>query len=175
VTIQPPPGQTVTPAGPFTLQPGQVQELTATIVTGTQEGFFFISADQPIAVMQLAGNEPATLSVIPVEQFLQTYAFQTPDIFDSVLAVTRYNGTPVILDGMTISDSLFVDAGGNYQVALYPIARSGQGMVTSHTLTVGMAPDQHMHPAGIDVYGEDVNCSYGYVGGLNVQVINDIP
>jgi len=174
VTLTVPSGGTVTPPGPFTLQPGQVQEVTA-VNSATDPGHFFIAADQPVMVLQMAEREAATITVVPVEQFLQTYTFQTPDIFDSVLAVTRYNGTPVILDGMTLSDSLFVDAGASYQVALYPIARSGQGMVTAHTLTVGMAPDQHVHPAGIQVFGMDVNCSYGYVGGLNVQVINDIP
>jgi hypothetical protein len=178
VTIQPPSGQTVTPAGPFTLQPGQVQELTADnapTTTAPPYGNFFISADQPILVLQMAGREPGTITVVPVEQFLQTYSFQTPDIFQSVLAVTRYNGTPVILDGMMMADSLFNDAGGGYQVAEYPIGSAGSGTISPHTLTVGMAPDQRMHPAGIQVFGMDVNCSYAYVGGLNVQVINDIP
>jgi hypothetical protein len=182
ITIQTPPGQTVTPPGPFMLNTGQVQEIqgpinTSTCTTGSMNcGHFFISADQPILVMQMAGTEAATITVVPVEQFLQKYAFQTPDIFQSVLAVTRYAGTPVLLDGSQIADSLFVDAGGGYQVALYPIpTQTGQGMVNPHTLTVNASPDGQTHPAGIQVYGEDVNCSYGYVGGLNITVINPIP
>jgi hypothetical protein len=52
---------------------------------------------------------------------------------------------------------------------------SSQGTVTPHTVTAVAGPDGRVFPPGISVYGVDVNCSYGYVGGLSVQVINDIP
>jgi hypothetical protein len=183
VTIMAPPGVTVTPGGPFTLGPGQVQEFTATNPSQSAPGDFFIAADQPIFVMQLTGSEAAMVTAVPVEQYLPSYLFEAPDFFCSTLDVIRKAGTTVKLDNNAIADSLFTPAGNGYEVARLPldtdmsacgVGRS-QGNVTQHTITTVAGPDGRIYPPGISVYGVDVNCSYGYVGGLSVQVINDIP
>jgi hypothetical protein len=49
------------------------------------------------------------------------------------------------------------------------------GNVVSHTISTPPGLDGRTHPAGIDLYGVDINCSYGYVGGLSISVINPIP
>jgi len=183
VTVMAPTGVTLNPPGPtFRLGPGMSQDITATGTSMTAPGDFFISADQAILVMELTGSETAMVTVVPYEQFLQQYLFGVPDFFCTTITVTRKAGTVVQLDGSPIADSLFNDAGGGYQVAHFPIMQPGgcgvggsMGQVVPHTVKALPTPEGRNFPAGIDLYGVDINCSYGYVGGLSVQVINDIP
>jgi hypothetical protein len=181
VSLEAPPGTTLTPPGPFTLMKGQVQEIVARGSSLQALGDFFISADQPIFVMQLTGGEPNMVTSVPVEQYLPTYTFEVPDFFCSTLIVTRKAGTPVQLDNMTIADSLFVLAGGGYEVARLPLNQTGcgseggtMGTSVAHVVTTLPGPEGAATPAGISVNGEDVLCSYGYVGGLNLSVINPV-
>ncbi|HJZ87676.1 MAG TPA: IgGFc-binding protein [Polyangia bacterium] len=180
VTMSAPTGVTLSPPGPtFMLGPGMVQEVTARGSSATAPGDFFVSADKPIMVMQLAGGEADMVTAVPVEQYLPTYLFQVPSFFCSKLTVSRKMGVVVLLDGVAIADSLFTDAGGGYQVGRLPIGmRCGSGtmgMADTHTIAVMPTPEGRTFPAGIGVLGVDLDCSYGYVGGLSVQVINDIP
>jgi hypothetical protein len=180
VTLSAPTGVTLTPPGPFMLGPGMVQEVVATGTVATAPGDFFIQGSKPILVLQLTGSETASVTVVPVEQFLPEYLFGVPDFFCTTLTVTRKAGTVVQLDGMPIADSLFNPVGGGFEVARLPVNQTqcgvgnSQGMVVSHTIRTPAGPDGHTNPAGIDLYGVDINCSYGYVGGLNITVINPV-
>jgi hypothetical protein len=164
----------------LTLGPGEVQEVVATGSSDTAPGDFFISATQPIFVMQLSGGDPAMVTAIPVEQYLRSYLFQATDFFCSTLTVARRAGSTVLLDNVAIANSLFTPAGGGYEVARLPLnaAACGEGNAVgasvNHTVTTMPGPDGQPAPAGIDVEGVDFNCSYGYVGGLNITVINPI-
>jgi hypothetical protein len=187
VTMTAPSGVTLTPAGPLNINSGQFQEVRATGSNGATGGpDFFISSQpmHPIFVMQMTGCEPAMVTAVPVEQYLPQYVFGVPDFFCTDLFVTRKAGTVVLLDGMALADSLFNPAGNGYEVMHYGINQQpGQtcgvgnstGQVASHKISVMPSPDGHTYPAGIELYGVDINCSYGYVGGLNVTVINPIP
>src|SRR5262249_4477434 len=114
--------------------------------------------------------------------YLSEYRFGVPDFFCSTLFVSRKAGTTVLLDNAPIADSLFSPVGGGYEVAHLPINQmpgcgvgSSQGIVDSHVITAAAGPDGRAAAPGIDLYGVDINCSYGYVGGLSIQVINPIP
>jgi hypothetical protein len=182
VALSAPTGVTLTPAGPLNLNSGQFAEVVAT-APATQTSSFFIASNpnHPIFVMQLTGSEPAMVTSVPVEQYLQQYLFGVPDFFCTELVVTRHMGSAVLLDNMAISDSLFTPVGGGYEVAHLAVPQtqcgvgSSMGQVQAHSIKTMPAPDGHTYPAEVDLYGVDINCSYGYVGGLNITVINPIP
>jgi hypothetical protein len=179
VTLNVPTGVTVTPPGPFTLGPGMVQEVVARGSSIMAPGDFFISANKPIFVMQMAGGEPAMVTAVPVEQYLPQYLFEVTDFFCTTLTVSRKMGQTVLLDGMAIADSLFTPAGGGYEVARMPLNQGmcgvgSPGNTQTHTIKTPAGPDGKVNPAGIDALGVDINCSYGYVGGLSITVINPV-
>src|SRR5262249_34523692 len=180
VQVAAPTGVTLSPPDPtFVLAPEVVLEVPAAGSGATRPGIFLVSAQKPILVMQLAGGEADMVTAVPVEQYLPRYLFQVPSFFCSKLTVSRKMGVVVLLDGVAIADSLFTDAGGGYQVGRLPIGmRCGSGtmgMADAHTSAVWPTPEGRTSPAGSGVLGVDLDCSYGYVGGLSVQVINDIP
>jgi len=185
VTLTAPTGVTLSPAGPLMLNAGQFAEVRANgPASGPQAADFFIASQpmHPIYVMQLTGSETAMVTSVPVEQYLPQYEFGVPDFFCTTLFVSRKMGTTVLLDGMALADSLFTPIGGGYEAMHYPINQqpgcgvgNSMGVVTPHNIKTPPAPDGHTYPAGIELYGVDINCSYGYVGGLNITVINPIP
>src|SRR5262249_40944153 len=143
-------------------------------------GDFFVTADQAILVMQLSGGEPTMTTVVPVEQYLASYLFEVTDYFCSNLTVVRKQGSTVQLDGASIADSLFNPSGGPYEVARLPLNQqqmcggTSTGQITSHRVVAQSGPEGRSSPAGIVVSGMDSNCSYAYVGGLNVNAINPV-
>src|SRR5262249_22530049 len=113
-------------------------------------------------------------------QYLPEYLIGVPDFFCTTLFVQRKMGTTVLLDNNAIADSLFSPVGGGYEVAHLPIiqARCGgasPGILTAHEIKTPPAPDGRTYPAGLELYGVDSSCAYGYVGGLNVNIINQVP
>jgi hypothetical protein len=146
---------------------------------GSREHFEIIS-DKPISVGQfLAGEhapgpnvrgnlepgdagtgDPAFILSVPITQFRSDFVFLAPDkyAFDyvSVIAPTTANvffdDVPVDL-WETVGDSLM------WQVARFPI---GDGV---HLLIAD-------EPVGVIVYGYDSYVSYGYPGGLNLNVVD---
>src|SRR5262249_41606034 len=179
VTLTAPPGATFDRPGPFLLNAGQLQEVLAMGSTTTAAGDFLITGDQPILVMQLSGGEATMTTAVPVEQYLPSYLFEVTDYFCSNLTVVRKRGSTVQLDGTAISDSLFNPAGGEYEVARLPLnmtmcGAGSTGVVTPHRVHAQSGPEGRSSPAGIVVSGMDSNCSYSYVGGLNINVINPV-
>jgi len=129
--------------------------------------------------MQLSGGEPTMTTAVPVEQYLASYLFEVTDYFCSVLTVVRKQGSSVTVDGRTLSDSIFTPAGGTYEIGRYPLNQqmcggTSTGQVSPHTVRAQAGPEGRSSPAGIIVSGMDLNCSYAYVGGLNVNTINPV-
>src|SRR5262249_9416849 len=126
-------------------------------------------------------SEPAMVTAVPVEQYLPEYLFGVPDFFCTTLFVTRKAGTTVLLDNTPIASSLFSAVGGGYEVAHLPVNQTNcgvgrsMGVLVSHPIKTPPGPTGMTTPAGIDLYGVDINCSYGYVRGLSISVINPIP
>ena len=178
VTFAPPAGVTLQYGGtpnPVMLDAGQFIEVLALGAPGD----FFVSADQAIGVMQLSGGEATMTTTVPVEQYLASYLFEATDYFCSNLTVVRKQGAVVQVNGMTISDSLFTPAGGTYEVARYPLNQmacggTSTGSVAPYSVRALSGPEGMSSPAGIIVSGMDSNCSYAYVGGLNVNAINPV-
>src|SRR5262249_43073668 len=112
-------------------------------------------------------------------QYLPSYLFEVTDYFCSNLTVVRKQGSTVQLDGVSIANSLFNPAGGTYEVARLPLNQqmcggTSSGLVAAHTVNAQSGPEGQSSPAGIIVSGMDSNCSYAYVGGLNVNAINPV-
>jgi hypothetical protein len=182
VTFSAPSGVTLQYGGspsPVMLDAGEFIEVLA-LGSASAPGDFFVSADQAILVMQLSGGEATMTTAIPVEQYLASYLFEATDYFCSNVTIVRRQGAIVQVNGMTPSDSLFTPAGGGYQVARLPLNQMscgvGQatGAVTPYNVRAQAGAEGTSSPVGIIVSGMDLNCSYAYVGGLNVNAINPV-
>jgi hypothetical protein len=87
--------------------------------------------------------------------------------------VIRPRGAKVLFDDMAISESRFTSSGGMFEVARVPLTR-GSGGASPHTVTTQGGPEGPKPQVGIMVRGMDGDCSYGYMGGLSVKVINPV-
>jgi IgGFc binding protein len=183
VTFSPPAGVTLQYPGspnPIMLDAGQFIEVLALGSSATAPGDFYVSADQAILVMQLSGGEATMTTTVPVDQYLANYLFEATDYFCSNLTVVRKQGAVVQVNGMTPSNSLFNPAGGTYEVARYPLNQmacgvgNATGAITPYVVHAQSGAEGMSSPVGIIVSGMDFNCSYAYVGGLNVNAINPV-
>lgn len=162
------------PNSPFVLQAGQVVEFYAGGVQAVP-GDFEIEADKPIAVLNYmtgannpnAGNigDPAMVQLSPIEQFLPRYVVLVPGTWiTDVAVVARPEGAQILLDGVAISDALFVPvANSGYEVARVPVT---DGI---HVFDGGDAA------FSIVIVGYDSYDSYAYLGGTGTGVINPNP
>ncbi|MEO1696614.1 MAG: hypothetical protein AAFU73_04905 [Planctomycetota bacterium] len=148
-----------------TLASGEVLELVL-------DGNHWITADKPIMVLQFAhgGNfdqrpgDPFSMILPPASQYQSSYVFTTPSTgfashFVNVVAPSSVAATGgVQIDGSTLAASEFEPIGSSgLSGARIPISDG------SHTLT-GTAP------VGITVYGFNNDDSYGYTGGMALDV-----
>jgi hypothetical protein len=161
------------PPSPSTLDMGDMLEF---YVHGTSAnpGDFFIEADKPIGVMEymiggMAPNaantgDPAMVYVSPTEQFLPRYVVLVPGTWiNDGLVVTRHAGIGVLLDGVPMADSSFVDvASSGYEVARVSVS---DGI---HTLE----SDDDEYGLAVIVVGWDSYDSYAYAGGMGLAAIN---
>ncbi|MCA9311310.1 MAG: hypothetical protein KDA21_08905 [Phycisphaerales bacterium] len=150
----------------FTLNAGEFAER---ILEGNNEIF----ADKPILVAQFSNStnydgqtgDPFMMLVPPAEQFLAEYTFLTPtsgfsNNFVNVIAQTvDAQAGAVNLDGVALDPSMFQTVGDGF----YSCAKLSIG-TGSHTMNAA-------HPFGIYVYGFGSFDSYGYPGGLALEVI----
>jgi len=159
-------GTTVTttppqPGTPIALGRGQWKELV--LATGTSVIF---SGNKPfLPVQYLEGQDagagtgdPAMVQAIPVEQFLDRYAFATgKDYAQHYAQIIRMKGAPdVRVDGDVVGN---YDAVGDYEVADWPIAEG------AHLAESAL-------PFGIVNVGYTEATSYAYPGGTRLKVIN---
>ncbi|MEE2757853.1 MAG: IgGFc-binding protein [Myxococcota bacterium] len=164
------PPQTVVP----TLNAGEWFEF------GSREHFEIIS-DKPVMVGQFLASEhapnpnrrnrlepgdaatgdPAFILAVPVEQFRPDFVFLAPDKYQfDYVSVTAPVDSNVFFDDIPIMDGWEpVGDGSEWRVARFQI---GDGV---HFLDA----DQ---PISVIVYGYDQYVSYGYPGGLNLDVVD---
>jgi hypothetical protein len=147
---------------------------------GSREHFEILS-DKPIMVGQFLASEhapnpnvrdrmqdgdagtgdPAFILAVPVEQFRNDFVFLAPNKyeFDYVSLISPV-GSEVFFDDQPIAVAWEpVGEGEEWQVARYPI---GDGV---HFVRGSM-------PLAVVVYGYDSYVSYGYPGGLNLDVVD---
>lgn len=149
----------VLPGFPTTLNDGEWFEFNTT-------DSFVMSADGPFMPVQYlesqsggAGTgDPAMVQMVPVEQFLDRYAFVTGTGYNvHYVQITRdLGGADVLVDGAVVDGYYTV---GNYEVADWPIAEG------SH---LAQSDDSF----GIMSVGYTGFTSYAYPGGLELEVIN---
>ena len=155
---------TTTPAQPntpFMLNKGEWKELVIANKTS-----FMIESDKPILPVQYiesqAGGggtgDPAMYQMIPVEQFLDAYAFITGTGYSVHYAqITRQKGgADVLVDGQVVNGYYAV---GEYEVSDWKINEG------AHLAESAM-------PFGIVSVGYTSATSYAYPGGLRLAVIN---
>jgi hypothetical protein len=134
-------------------------------------GDFYIASDKPILVGQWSMREPHYCLSVPIEQWLPDYLFIAPPFFADLITVVRRTSSTVTMDGAPIPAGQWSSFGPGVGPGL-EVYRS---TLTdgSHRIE-GSAADKLMGPPEIYVVGEDGNCGYCYLGGLNVEIINPI-
>ncbi|MCY0988817.1 IgGFc-binding protein [Nannocystis sp. ILAH1] len=151
----------VQPGTPFTINKGQYKD----IVVPNNTSFMF-SGDKPFLPVQYlesqdggAGTgDPAMYQMIPVEQFLDRYAFATGTGYsaDYVQVIRVKGGADVKVDGATVGGYYTV---GNYEVSDWKISQGGH---------LAESTD----PFGIVSVGYTGVTSYAYPGGMRLKIIN---
>jgi hypothetical protein len=149
------------PGTPFTVNKAQWKEL----VVPTDTSFIFTS-DKPFLPVQYLESQtggggtgdPAMYQMIPVEQFLERYAFVTGTGYDVHYAqiIRLKGGLDVKVDGVTVTGYYAV---GDYEVSDFKI-------------TEGAHLAESDAPFGIISVGYTDATSYAYPGGLKLAVIN---
>ncbi|HWB75531.1 MAG TPA: IgGFc-binding protein [Nannocystaceae bacterium] len=160
------------PVGPQNIDAGGVIEFYAG-GTAAHPGDFLVDADKPIALANYMTGEanlvtstlgdPAMVQLSPIEQYLPRYILLVPSEWElDFFVVTRPNGAAVTIDGVAIDDTLFLPAGGGYEVARVPTTDGVHSLESS----VGFM---------VTVVGYDSADSYAYIGGTGTGVINPNP
>jgi hypothetical protein len=174
VVVTADPEVTGVPAGAFILNAGEVGEMYVGGVDAVP-GDFEVTADKPIALVNYmtgslnpGGNntgDPAMVQLSPVEQFLPRYVVLVPGTWINDFAViARPAGAQIELDGLAISDALFIPvADSDYEVARVPVT-DGVHLFDGGT-----------NAFSIVVVGHDTYDSYAYLGGSGTGVINPNP
>ena len=152
----------VQPGTPFTLM-GAGDYIDLTVPNGTS---FVINGDGPFMPVQYLGSQnggastgdPSMYQMVPVEQFLKSYAFVTGTNYPQhfVQIIRESGGADVVVDGQTVDGYYQV---GDYEVSDFSISEG------SHFATSDDA-------FGIVGIGYSQATSYGYPGGLRLQTIN---
>jgi hypothetical protein len=152
------------PSGaPAQIGAGEVVDL------GVVSADFELRADQPIGVTTFTRSapdggsmplgRPAASVVVPVEQYLSTYAFAAPAGYDpSYVDVVAPVGAEVTLDGITVAPKLFRSIGtSGFGVARVPLASDDAHVLRSD------------RPVGAQVAGYAVYTSYRFPAGMGVR------
>ncbi|MBW2529985.1 MAG: IgGFc-binding protein [Deltaproteobacteria bacterium] len=159
------------PGIPGTMNAGQVVEVGVNYD-------FHITASAPILVGQFltghegtdvpfesAGGDPAFALTAPTAQFMTSYVFLAPEKYLSDwLVITHPNGLDVLLDTILTSE--------NPDCITWPFDAEWEitrCLIEDFTHTVDAA-----EPVGITVWGYGGRVSYGYTGGLDLEVINPV-
>ena len=110
-----------------------------------------------------ATGDPAFILAVPVEQFRENFVFLAPDkyAYDYVTIVAPV-GTTIYFDDLPIesfSDWVFLSEPPVWQIMRFQIA-DGAHFIQADA------------PVAVTVYGYDQYVSYGYPGGLNLDVVD---
>lgn len=106
-------------------------------------------------------GDPAFILAVPVEQYRREYLFLAPNKYaEDYVNITLPAGAQAALDGIPLSDELFELIGtGTYKAARLAIADGFHSIITEE-------------PSSIIVYGYDKYVSYGYPGGLDLNILD---
>ncbi|MCC6525108.1 MAG: IgGFc-binding protein [Polyangiaceae bacterium] len=148
------------PGFPVTLDAGQFYEFY------TQESFIFTGSSPFAAYQYITGQDafgagtgdPAMITAVPVEQFLNRYVLLTPSGYAvDYVQIIRTTGDDVLVDGVAVPANAYYTVGA-YTVADYAVA-AGPHVITS------------VSPFGIVGAGYTGATSYGYPGGMALNNI----
>ena len=132
----------------------------------TTQSFIFTGDGPFLPVQFLEGTtggandgDPSAIQSVPTAQFLDTYTFVTGTSYPKhyVQIIRQAGGANVMVDGNVVGSYYTV---GSYQVADYQLNQEGTHFVNS------------AQPFGIISVGWSPATSYGYPGGLKLEVIN---
>ena len=132
----------------------------------TTQSFVFTGDGPFLPVQFLEGTsagandgDPSMIQAVPTAQFLDAYAFVTGTNYPKhyVQIIRQAGGADVTVDGNVVGNYYTV---GGYEIADYQLNDEGTHFATS---------DQ---PFGIISVGYSPATSYGYPGGLKLEVIN---
>lgn len=111
-------------------------------------------------------GDPSMTIIPPVEQFRDSYVFLAPNDYQyDAITVIAPMGASITLDGAPLGAMTLV---GDIDGTSYGVVRSLVGDGT-HRLQADGGTE-----VGLIVYGMDRDVSYGYPGGLDLEVINII-
>ena len=156
VTIETNPAQ---PGFPVTLDQGEFHQFA------TQQSFMFTGNGPFMPVQYLEGQnggagtgDPSMYQMVPVEQFLPSYAFVTGESYTQHYAqiIRPLGGADVFVDGVMVTG---YDAVGAYEVADWPV-------------TEGAHFAESEDEFGLIQVGYTGVTSYGYPGGMQLEIIN---
>jgi len=142
-------------------------------------GIALVSSDKPFMLMNYIeggacrthgrytkdhcpGNyaDPSMITIPPTEQYMREYLFLTPNGFtNNYVTIIREVGTTITLDGAAVSATFLPVTGSTYEVAHVTVAEG-----THHVFST--------LPFGIILEGYGYANSYGYPGGMNLEIIN---
>ncbi len=149
------------PGSPYMLNKGQWIEFS--VANSTSFIFESDKAFLPVQYLEGTGSgagtgDPAMYQMIPVEQFLDRYAFATGTTYNNHYAqIIRLAGGPdVLVDGVVVNGYYAI---GEYEVADWKISEGGHLAESAS-------------PFGILNIGYTPVTSYAYPGGTRLKVIN---
>jgi hypothetical protein len=155
---------------PFVLNRGQVLhfEMAGTFAA---PGDALIQADKPILVVQYIegqqctdrgagdGGDPAMILMVPQEQYLDEYIFLTPSTYaNNYVVVIMPTTATVTLDGAPVGGTSF------------PVTTGWE--IRRPAVAAGVHHIEGTEPFGIIGVGYSPYVSYGYMGGLALELIN---
>ncbi len=106
-------------------------------------------------------GDPSLILGVPTEQFRTEYVFLVPTKFRyNHVSIVAPVGAKVTLDGEGVNASTF------------QVTASNQWKVARITMQPGAHVLNSDRKVGIEVYGWDFYVSYGYPGGMNLQVLS---
>ena len=132
---------------------------------------FEIASNKPIMVGQFlisqgqtsqVTGDPAFILAVPIEQFRKSYLFMVPlDYTENYATIMRTAGDQIEIDGVLIPDSDFRGIGrGEFELAY-------------QELNPGVHEIVGTQPCGLSIYGYAQAVSYGYPGGLELNVLEE--
>lgn len=152
---------------PITLAKGQFYEFSTNAGPAVETGSFILTSSKPFAAVQYvtgqdafgAGTgDPAMITAVPVEQFLNRYVILTPSGYTAnYVQIIRSTADPVSVDGVDVPESSYYTLGA-YTVADVLVS-DGPHTVLSNS------------PFGLIGAGYTAVTSYGYPGGLALNNI----
>jgi len=131
---------------------------------------FELEASEPVLVVQYMkgssqtgsadNGDPSMLTVVPARQYRPDYVFLVPDTYArDFINITFPVGATVILDDQPLSTATATPIGETgFMVLRSPISDGRHVLVSTE-------------PVGLSVYGYDLNISYAYPAGLDLNAV----